>query len=102
MASHAWHVWALFLVYALFYALTEPAEKALVARLAGPERKGLAFGWFNLTIGIAALPASALFGLVYDWYGPLAAFGTGAGLALVAAIMLAGVGAPTLQTDNRP
>jgi MFS family permease len=88
LASAAWQAWALFLIYAGFYALTEPAEKALVARLVGPERKGLAYGWFNLTIGIAALPASLVFGWVYDLYGSLAAFGMGAGLALAAAVLL--------------
>jgi MFS family permease len=89
LATQAWQVWALFLLYAGFYALTEPAEKALVARLVGPQHKGLAFGWFNLTIGIAALPASLLFGWVYDAAGALAAFGMGAGFALAAAALLA-------------
>ena len=49
---------------------------------------------FNLTIGIAALPASLLFGWLYDRYGPLAAFGMGAGLALAAALLLAFVAPP--------
>ncbi len=88
LASAAWQVWLLFLVYAGFYALTEPAEKALVAAIVGAERKGLAYGWFNLTIGIAALPASLLFGWIYDRFGSLAAFGTGAGFALAAAMLL--------------
>jgi MFS family permease len=91
LATAAWHVWALFFIYAVFYSLTEPAEKTLVAAIVGPERKGLAFGWFNLTIGIGALPASALFGWIYEHYGALPAFGIGAGLAFVAAILLAGV-----------
>jgi len=89
LATAAWHAWALFLVYAAFYALTEPAEKALVAAIVGPERKGLAYGWFNLTIGIAALPASLVFGWLYDRAGSMAAFGTGAVLALAAAMLLA-------------
>lgn len=88
MATEAWHAWALFLLYAAFYALTEPAEKTLVANLAGPERRGLAFGWFNFAIGIATLPASVLFGVLYDRWGSLAAFGTGAGLALAASLLL--------------
>ena len=92
LATDAWHAWALFLVYAAFYALTEPAEKALVARIVGPEHKGLAFGWFNFTIGLAVLPASLVFGWLYDGYGPLAAFSTGAGLAIVAAVLLLSVG----------
>jgi MFS family permease len=69
---------------AVFYGLTEPAEKTLVAALAGPERKGLAFGWFNFSIGVTTLPASLLFGALYQSNGPVVAFGTGAGLAVLA------------------
>jgi MFS family permease len=87
-ASAAWHVWVLFLIYGLFFALTEPAEKTFVAILAGPERKGLAFGWFNLAIGITALPSSLLFGWIYDQFGAATAFTWGAGLAVAAAALL--------------
>jgi MFS family permease len=82
---------AFFLAYALFYGLTEPAEKTLVADLVGSERKGLAFGWYNFAIGIATLPASLIFGALYQVYGALAAFGCGAALALVAVVLLVGV-----------
>jgi len=84
----AWQVWVAFLVYGMFYALTEPAEKTLVAKLVGAERKGLAFGWFNFAIGIAALPSSLIFGWLYEQHGPLVAFGWGAGLSALAAILL--------------
>ncbi len=62
LATVAWHAWACFLCYAVVYALTEPAEKTLIANLAGAERKGLAFGWYNFAIGVAALPSSLIFG----------------------------------------
>ena len=88
VVSAAWQVWALFLVYALFYALTEPAEKTLVANLVGEEHRGLAYGWYHFAVGIATLPASLVFGWIYDTYGPAAAFGWGAGLATVSAAML--------------
>ena len=88
VANSAWQIWVLFMLYAVYYALTEPSEKALVATLAGPERQGLAYGWFNLISGIGALPASLLFGAIYDWAGPLAAFGTGAAFALAAVVVL--------------
>jgi MFS family permease len=90
-ANSAWQVWVLFLLYAVYYALTEPAEKALVATLAGPQRQGLAYGWFNLISGIGALPASLLFGAIYDRAGALAAFGTGAAFALAASVALMSV-----------
>ncbi|NQV28951.1 MAG: MFS transporter [Rhodopirellula sp.] len=98
IATETWHVWALFLVYAIYYALTEPAEKTLVSRLVGEEHKGLAFGWFNCAIGISALPASLLFGLLYDQFGPLAAFGWGAALALLALGLLTAVHLPPDET----
>lgn len=91
VATEAWEAWALFLGYALFYGLTEPAEKKLVADLVGGERRGLAYGWYNFAIGIATLPASLIFGALYQVYGTLAAFGWGAALALVAVALLAGV-----------
>jgi MFS family permease len=91
LATAAWHAWAFFLVYAVFYALTEPAEKTLVVNLVGPQRKGLAFGWYNFAVGIAALPSSLIFGAIYQRVGPLAAFGWGAGLALLAVVILTAV-----------
>lgn len=94
LSTAEWHAWALFLAYGVFYALTEPAEKTLVANLVGPERKGLAFGWYNFAIGIAALPSSLIFGALYEQFGPLAAFGWGAGLALVAVLILLAVKLP--------
>lgn len=88
LATQAWHAWALFFSYALFYGLTEPAEKALVATLAGPQRKGLAYGWFNFAIGIATLPASMLFGAIYQYAGVLAAFSWSAAMAFASSLIL--------------
>ncbi len=87
-ASAPWHVWALFAVYGLYFGLTEGVEKALVADLASPERRGAAYGWYNLALGVGALPASLVFGLVWDRFGSSAAFVYGAGLAFAAAVAL--------------
>jgi MFS family permease len=88
VASAAWHAWALFLVYGLYFGMTEGVEKALVADLVPADVRGAAFGWYNLTIGLAALPASLLFGGLWQAYGAAVAFVTGASLALVAAVGL--------------
>lgn len=85
----AWQVWAVFLLYGLFYAMTEPAEKKLVAELVHDDQKGLAFGWFNFAIGIAAMPSSILFGWLYEHLGASVAFGYGAALAAIAMALLA-------------
>ena len=87
-ASEPWHAWALFGVYGLVFGLTEGTEKALVADLAPAARRGAAFGWYNLAIGLGALPASVLFGVVWDRLGAAAAFTVGASLALAAAAAL--------------
>ena len=87
-ASATWHAWLLFIVYGLYFGMTEGVEKALVADLVPARVRGAAFGWYNLTIGLAALPASLLFGGLWQAYGAAVAFLTGAGLALLAAVGL--------------
>ena len=88
-AGAEWHAWALFAVYGIYFGLTEGVEKALVADLVPRDRRGTAFGWYNLALGLGALPASLLFGLIWDQRGPAAAFSFGAALALVAALGVA-------------
>jgi len=88
LASRPSHVWALFAFYSLFYALTEGAERALVADLAPPTLRGRAFGAFHASVGFAALPASVLFGVLWKAFSPAAAFYLGAALAVVASIAL--------------
>lgn len=80
--------WALFGFYALFFAATEGAERALIADLAEGELRGRAFGVFHGAVGLAALPASILFGLWWKMFGPRTAFLIGAALSLVATAAL--------------
>jgi MFS family permease len=81
----------LFLFYGVFYGFTESPEKALVADLVPESKRGTAFGLYNLVLGIGALPASLLFGFVWQAYGVSAAFTMGAGLAGLASVMLLGL-----------
>jgi MFS family permease len=94
-ATAAWHAWALFAAYGVFFGLTEGSERALVADMVDRERRGTAFGWYNLAIGLGALPASLLFGSVWDHAGAPVAFVMGASLALAAAVGM------TLVTQRR-
>ncbi len=87
-ASEAWHAWAIMAVYALYFGLTEGAEKALVNDLARGEQLGSAFGAYHLVVGMAAFPASALFGLLWEYGGPRPAFLAGASLALAGIVFL--------------
>ena len=79
----------LFAVYALFYAFTEGAEKAFVADVAKSEARGSAFGMYNFAVGLGALPASVVFGLLYTSFGATVAFGTGAAIACLSMVLLA-------------
>ena len=87
-ASSQLHVWLLFTIYGLFYGLTEGTEKALLADIAPAGERGSAFGWYNFAIGIGALPASLMFGFIWQTAGSGAAFCFGAGLAAVASVLL--------------
>ena len=85
--------WGLVALYALFYGLTEGAERALVADLVPENLRGRAYGIFHAAIGIAALPASVVFGLLWNRFNPRVAFLTGAVVALLAAGALSAVAA---------
>jgi MFS family permease len=78
----------LFLIYGLYFGLTEGTEKALVADLAPITRRGFAFGIFNAVQGLGALAASIVFGLIWNVAGSAAAFSFGAALALIATALL--------------
>jgi MFS family permease len=88
-ATQTWHAWALFLVYGIFYALTEGAERALVSDLVPEAVRGRAYGSFHFSTAIAALPASYGFGLLWRYAGVRTAFLGGALLATAAAALLA-------------
>ena len=72
----------------LFHALTEGAERALVADLAGEVTRGRAFGLFHAVTGATLLPASLLTGLLWQQFGASAALGAGGALAALAALGL--------------
>lgn len=88
LASTAWHAWALMALYGVFFGLAEGTEKALVADLATAGESGTAFGAFYLVSGLAALPASLLFGVLWDQGGARLAFTTGAMLAAAGVLVL--------------
>lgn len=79
-------VW--FLLYGVYFGLTEGTEKALVADLAPAERRGWAFGVYNAVLGIGGLAASVLFGAVWTVWGAAVAFTMGAVLALASTLLL--------------
>lgn len=100
-AASAWHVWLLLGAYGLYYGLTEAPEKALVAALSPRERRGAAFGAYHFAVGVAALPASVIFGVLWQRFGSAFALLTGASLALTATLLFlfADIGRPAPLTE---
>jgi MFS family permease len=90
IAGRPWHVWALFVVYGVFYGLTEPVEKALLSDLVRRSARGRAYGAYNFVVGIAALPAGLLTGGLWRIWGPAIALGAGAAIATTASVALLG------------
>src|SRR5262249_15651943 len=98
MARAPWQVWLLFAAYGVFFGLTEGAQKALLVALVEPAWRGRALGAYHAAVGLCALPASAVFGVIYRAYGALFAFGVGAALAGVAALLLPRSPAPVTRS----
>jgi MFS family permease len=85
---------AWFLFYGIYYGLSEGAEKALIADLAPASIRATAFGLYNAALGVGSLLASVVFGLVWKMAGPASAFALGAGLSLLATLLLAALVRP--------
>ena len=83
-----YQVFGLFAIYGLFKAATEGVEKALVADMAPVGLSGTCFGWFNLVTGLMLLPASFIFGWLYEAMGPLYAFLFSGSCALIAFVLM--------------
>jgi MFS family permease len=92
--------WALMTAYGLYYGLTEGVARAYVADLVAPDDRGTAYGVFNAAVGLAALPASLVAGVLWQglgsWtgLGPSAPFYFGALMAVSAAALLVAIVPP--------
>jgi hypothetical protein len=87
-ATLAWHVWALFILYGVYAALTDGASQALAREIAPPDARPRALAWFGGLTGLAALPANVIAAWLWSSYGPAAAFGYAAWLGAAACALL--------------
>jgi MFS family permease len=76
-----------FMIYTVYTAAIEGAEKALVADLTPDSLHATAFGWHAAVQGLGALAAGVVFGLLWQTFGAPVAFMTGAALALLATLL---------------
>jgi MFS family permease len=86
-------IWALFGLYGVYYAFTEGSGKALIADLVPDEKRGTAYGLYAMAVGLSALPASAIAGVLWQGVGAWTGFGApapfffGAGMSLLAGLL---------------
>jgi MFS family permease len=88
VATAPWMIWALYAFYGLFCALTEGSAKALVAELVPDAHRGVAYGLYSAAVGVMALPASLIAGVLWARVSSAAPFAFGAAVALLALIGL--------------
>lgn len=87
-----WQVWALFGLYGIYYAATEGVAKALIADLVPEVQRGTAYGLYAAAVGLTALPASLLAGVLWQGVGAWTGFGASAPFFFGAAMsLLAGI-----------
>jgi len=80
-ATATWQVVFLFMAYGLYYGATEGVGRAYVADLVPEGGRGTAYGFYHGAVGLAALPASLLAGILWQAVSPAAPFYLGASLA---------------------
>jgi MFS family permease len=82
-----WFLWGLWILYGVFYALTEGVEKAFIADLAPASSKATALGFSHTIVGIGLLPASIIAGLLFA-VSPAAPFVFGALMSCLAFLFM--------------
>ncbi|MBX9254090.1 MFS transporter [Desmonostoc muscorum CCALA 125] len=83
-----WQVWGLFALYGLHLGMSKGLLLALVANSIPANLRGTAFGFLNLAVGIALLPASFLAGGLWETLGAEATFIAGSLFAIAAVLLL--------------
>ncbi len=88
LAKFPWQIWLLYAIYGVYYSTTEGVAKSLVAHLVEEKYRGTAFGLYNASVGVLALPASAIAGFLWDKVSPAAPFYFGGICAIVAIVLI--------------
>ena len=81
-------VWPLFLTYGVYMAFTDGQARAMVAELSPEERRGTFLGLYHTGIGLMAVAASVLAGVLWDVVGKPAPFWVGASTGFAAAALM--------------
>ena len=88
-ASHIQGIVLSFVLYGIFYAMIDGAQRAFVVDLAPKHLKATALGTFHAAIGLVALPGGYIAGALWDRISPEATFMYGLTLALISLFLFA-------------
>ena len=89
LSSSPLFLWLATILYGLLSGMSEGVERTFVSRLAAASQRGTVFGWYNMVLGVAAIPSGVLFGVIWQLSSAQWAFTASAILALLAVIGLA-------------
>ncbi len=78
----------LFIIYGLMYAFINATERAFVSDLSIKDMRGTALGVFHTFVGLGALPAGIIAGLLWDYVNPIYPFIYGTFVATVVILLL--------------
>ncbi|MBP7415568.1 MAG: MFS transporter, partial [Pyrinomonadaceae bacterium] len=84
-------------IYGVYFGLTEGVEKAFVADMVPENKRGTAYGLYNLAFGVTVFPASLLFGLIWSRFGATTAFLASACVSILAILLLT-----TVKSESEP
>jgi MFS family permease len=80
--------WGVFAIYGVYMGIADGNGRALLAEFSPGERHGTAFGAYHMVVGLGALPASIVAGLLYQRVSPAAPFWLGAGAGVLAGVLM--------------
>jgi len=81
--SSIYSISVFFIIYGIFYAMIDGAQRAFVVDLAPEHLRATALGTFHTAIGMVALPGGFIAGLLWDKISPETTFIYGSVLAII-------------------
>ena len=88
LAQSALAAWGVFILYGVYMGISDGNGRALLGEFSSEARRATAYGAYHMVVGLAALPASVMAGVLYDHVSPAAPFWVGAGAAALAGITM--------------
>lgn len=98
LAFAAWQIWLFYGFYGIYYGISEGTARAMVADLVKPQQRGTAYGLYSAAVGVMALPANLLAGILWQgafgWscFGASAPFLFGAAMSVFGVMIFVGAG----------